>query len=179
MAWPRRALSAPASVAARKAAAACGGPGNGSLAAARSANSFIAMNMFCASEQLQLSQPRPMRTPASCKARIGGISHFIFRLPWRLRNTPVPLAARRSVLLQESQALCAAPLYERAAMLRQGEAGLQRHAARLVDMGIDRDIVAAGKLHRARHEGTGAALQRRGAQRPVHALARGGGPAPG
>ena len=64
------------------------------------------------------------------------------------------------------------PLDERTAMLAEREAGLQRHAARLVDVGIDRDIVAAGKFHRARHEGAGATLRRRGTQRPMHARAR-------
>ena len=41
---------------------AVGGPGSGVQTAANEANIFIDWNMFCASLQLQLSQPRPRFT---------------------------------------------------------------------------------------------------------------------
>ncbi len=161
----------------------CGGPGIGSLTAASSANSFIATNMFCASEQLQLSQPRPMRTPASCSIRIGGMPHFIFRLPCGLSTTPAPCSASSSISVARQpdavrevesrieHALVGEALDQQAAVFRQRQPRLQRHAAGFIDVRVDRDVVAAGEFHRPLHQRGRAALRRRRPERPGHAAA--------
>src|SRR3979411_3059494 len=141
----------------------------------------MATTMFCASEQLQLSHPSPMRTPARCRSRIGGMPHFILRLPCGLSTTPAPLSARRLISSGASPtewggvgrgvgaAWGGEPPKERAAMLGKRQARLQRHAARFIDVGIDRDVVAARELHGACDQRRRAAFGLRGAEPPMPA----------
>src|SRR6185437_2039637 len=83
----RPAVRAPATVADQIASAAVGGPGSGAETAANAANIFIDWNMFCASLQLQLSQPRPTLIFCRTYERIGATPLRVLRLPTGLSTT--------------------------------------------------------------------------------------------
>jgi hypothetical protein len=72
-----------------------------------SPNSFMAWNMFWASLHEQLSQPSANETPASCRARIGGMPLFSFMLLSGLMTTLVPVSARSSISSGSSHTLWA------------------------------------------------------------------------
>ena len=93
----RPAVRAPAIVADQIASAAVGGPGSGSQTAASAANIFIDWNMFCASLQLQLSQPRPTFTLCLMYDRMGGTPLRVLRFPTGLRTTLVPASPSVSI----------------------------------------------------------------------------------
>ncbi len=144
---PRRAPSAPASVAARIAAAACGGPGILQQSDRRNA----ALHFQIA-----------LRIEDDARAVCGEQVDLLARQP----------DAVREIHARIERALVGEAPDQRTAMLGQGLPRLQRHAARLIDVRVDRNVVAARQLDGAPHERRRAALRRRWPECPRDARPR-------